>query len=298
MITPPYLKKGDSIAIVATARKISREELAPAIDTFEREGFRVELGNHIFNQHHQFSGTDLERLEDLQWALDDETIKAIVIARGGYGSIRLLDRLDFSRFSASPKWIAGYSDVTALHSHIHAMFKIETLHCTMPINFHKNEEAVKTMMNALTGNFQSYELPAHELNRTGRAEGVFVGGNLSLIYALSATPSDMNTTGKILFLEDLDEYLYHVDRMMMNLKRSGKLQNLAGLIVGGMTEMKDNQVPFGKTAEEIILDAVREYDFPVCFNFPAGHVDRNLAIYLGKKIKLAISNQGGSLAYF
>jgi muramoyltetrapeptide carboxypeptidase len=297
MITPPYLKKGDTIAIVATARKISEEELRIATESFKSAGFQVELGNNIFKEYDQFAGTDEERLEDLQWALDDESVKAIVIARGGYGTIRLIDKINFSLFAENPKWIAGYSDVTALHSHIHSLCKVETLHALMPINFGINEEAEKTLLSALTGDLTGYDTGAHELNRKGKAEGILVGGNLSLLYALSGTPSDINTNGKILFLEDLDEYLYHIDRMMLNLKRSGKLANLNGLIVGGMTEMKDNKIPFGKTAEEIILEAVSEYDFPVCFNFPAGHIHRNLALYMGRTTQLNVTGENSHLRF-
>ncbi len=297
MITPPYLKQGDSIAIVATARKISDEELQPAIEMLKAAGYNVELGNNLYKSFNQFAGTDEERLEDLQWALDDGNIKAILIARGGYGTIRLIDKIDFSRFTENPKWIVGYSDVTALHCHVHSLFKIETMHATMPINFKVNEEAVKTLLLGLKGNLKSYNHEGNALNKSGKAEGVLVGGNLSLIYALGGTPSDLNTNGKILFLEDLDEYLYHVDRMMMNLKRSGKLANLSGMIVGGMTDMKDNKIPYGSSAEEIILDAVKEYDYPVCFNFPAGHIERNLALYMGKNIKLEVNTQSVSVSF-
>jgi muramoyltetrapeptide carboxypeptidase len=297
MTIPPYLSPGDTIAIIATARKISREELNPAIKTFKDAGYEVELGHNIFKQHNQFAGTDEDRLEDLQWALDDENVKAVVIARGGYGTLRLIDGVDFTQFREKPKWIVGYSDVTVLHSHIHAHYKIQTLHATMPINFPKNEEAVSSVLQALSGKLYSHSFDPHPLDRKGKTEGILIGGNLSLLYALSASASDINTTGKILFLEDLDEYLYHVDRMMMNLKRSGKLKDLAGLVVGGMSEMKDNAIPFGKTAEEIIIDAVSEYEYPVCFNFPAGHIDRNLAVYLGKSIKLDIGEKNNLIHF-
>lgn len=291
IITPSYLKKGDKIGIVAPARKISREELQPAIDIFSSWGLEVVLGKNIFNQENQFSGSDEERTEDLQTMLDDVSIKAIIGARGGYGTVRIIDKLDFSRFVKNPKWIIGYSDITVLHSHIHTNFGIETLHATMPINFPKNAEAVETLRKSLFGEPLNYQIENHSLNKKGNAEGILTGGNLSLLYALSATKSDIETKGKILFIEDLDEYLYHIDRMMMNLKRSGKLENLAGLIVGGMSDMKDNAVPFGKNAEEIILDAVKEYNFPVCFNFPAGHIDRNLALIFGRKISLSVSDK-------
>jgi muramoyltetrapeptide carboxypeptidase len=295
MTTPPYLKKGDKIGIVACARKISKEQLQDAEKLFGNWGVEIVYGKNLFKEDHQFSGTDEERAEDLQAMLDDENIKAVISARGGYGTIRIIDKIDFAKFRKHPKWVIGYSDITVLHSHIHN-FGIETLHSTMPINFCLNDEANETLRKALFGEALSYEIVSHPLNRSGNAEGELVGGNLSLLYALTGSISDIDTTDKILFIEDLDEYLYHVDRMMINLKRSGKLSGLAGLIIGGMTDMKDNAVPFGKTAEEIICDAVKEYDYPVCFNFPAGHVDRNLAIIMGRKVKLEVDN--GSKLYF
>lgn len=287
-VAPPYLKKGDRIGIVAPARKISREELAPALQWLQDQGFEPVLGGHLFGAFHQFSGTDTERANDFQQQLDDPSVKAIISARGGYGTVRIIDHLDFTQFLRHPKWIVGYSDVTVLHSHLNKL-GIQSLHATMPINFFKNEEARITLLNALTGAGMEYEFPGDHYNRTGRSTGDLVGGNLSLLYALSACPDDLMTDNKILFLEDLDEYLYHIDRMMMNLKRSGKLSKLAGIVVGGMTEMKDNAVPFGKTAEQIIAEAVEEYSYPVCFNFPAGHVDRNLALRLGAKVELDVA---------
>lgn len=288
-IIPPYLQKGDTVAIVASARKISLEELQPAIDIINSWGLKVVLPKNVFCTDNQFAGTDEERAADMQWALDEVNIKAIIFARGGYGTLRIIDKLDFTNFIKHPKWIVGYSDVTALHQHINQNFSIASLHATMPINFPKNEEATQSLFKALFGETLTYTVPSHVLNRTGEASGELIGGNLSLIYALCGSKSDIDTKGKILFIEDLDEYLYHIDRMMMNLKRSGKLQYLTGLIVGGMSDMKDNTVPFGKTAEEIILDAVKEYNFPVCFDFPAGHIDRNLAIYFNKNTTLSIN---------
>src|ERR1035437_634953 len=288
MTTPPFLKKGDKIGIVASARKISPEEIQPAIDIFKNWRLEVVLSKNLFNTDNQFSGTDNERAQDLQTMLDDPSVKAIISARGGYGTIRIIDKIDFTKFKQHPKWIIGYSDITVLHSHIHNL-GIETLHATMPINFKKNAEATETLRKALFGEQLIYETESHQLNRKGNCEGELIGGNLSLIYALTGSVSDIDTKEKILFIEDLDEYLYHVDRMMINLKRSGKLSHLAGLIVGGLTDMKDNTIPFGKTAEEIILDAVKEYNYPVCFNFPAGHVDKNFALFFGRKIKLEIS---------
>lgn len=295
LIQPPHLKKGDKIAIIASARKIALEELGAAISVFKSWGLDVVLGDNLFKQNNQFSGTDAERAADLQTALDDKSIKAVISARGGYGTMRIIDKIDFSGFIEQPKWVIGYSDITVLHSHIHTL-GIQTLHATMPINFSKNEEAVETLMKTLFAQHLTYEFEASVFNKKGVAEAEVVGGNLSLLYALSGSISDVDTKGKILFMEDLDEYLYHIDRMLLNLQRAGKLRHLAGLLVGGMTDMKDNAIPFGKTAEEIIIDAVKEYDFPVCFNFPAGHVDRNLALVLGKRMKLVVDESGSSLS--
>jgi len=289
MITPPYLKKGDTIGIVAPARKISLAEIQPAIDIMKNWGLEVMLGKNLFKEDNQFSGTDEERAEDLQAMLDDTSVKAIISARGGYGTLKIIDKLDFTMFSQNPKWVVGYSDITVLHSHIHNL-EIETIHATMLINFEKNAEAIESLRKGLFGVNIIYEIENNLLNRKGIAEGELVGGNLSLLYALSGSASDINTKDKILFIEDLDEYLYHIDRMMMSLKRSGKLNDLVGLIVGGMTDMKDNAIPYGKNAEEIIMDAVKEFNYPVCFNFPAGHVDRNLALYFGSKVKLNVSD--------
>jgi muramoyltetrapeptide carboxypeptidase len=296
MKTPAYLKKGDKIGIVACARKISKEEVQPALDILISWGLEVVLGKNVFKEDHQFSGTDQERAEDLQMMLDDPELRAVISARGGYGTIRIIDSLNFTKFRKDPKWIIGYSDITVLHSHIHT-FGIETLHATMPINFTKNAEATETLRKALFGEKLSYEAGSNLLNKKGSAEAELVGGNLSLLYALTGSVSDIDTKGKILFIEDLDEYLYHVDRMMINLKRSGKLGQLAGLIVGGMSEMRDNTLPFGKTAEEIITDAVIEYKYPVCFGFPAGHIDRNLAMVLGRTVKLEVKEGNGSLVF-
>ena len=205
--------------------------------------------------------------------------------------MRIIDKLNFKQFQEKPKWIIGYSDITVLHSHIHQNFEIETLHATMPINFHKDEESVQTMKQALFGEKISYKINSHTLNRKGKVEEVLVGGNLSLLYALKGSKSGISTSGKILFIEDLDEYLYHIDRMMISFKRAGKLSHLAGLVVGGMSDMKDNPVPFGKTAEQIIADAVKEYDYPVCFGFPAGHEAKNLALTFGRKVKLNVGEK-------
>ena len=300
MITPKYLKKGDKIGIVAPARKVSMEELSPSIKIMQQWGLEVVLGKNVFNENNQFSGTDNERVADIQTMLDDSTVKAVIAARGGYGTIRIIDHIDFHNFSKFPKWIVGYSDTTVLHAHIHRNLGIETIHATMPINFLKSKGAVESLRKALFGEkliYKQENLLYSPLQRQGSCEGVLIGGNLSLICALAGSNADINTHGKILFLEDLDEYLYHIDRMMQNLKRSGKLINLAGLIIGGMTEMKDNKIAFGKTAEEIIMENVKEFNYPVCFGFPAGHIDQNMALILGRKIELNVSQKLTSLFF-
>jgi muramoyltetrapeptide carboxypeptidase len=288
---PPFLKQGDYVGIVAPARKISEAELLPSIKILQSWGLKVKLGKHIYAAQHQFAGNDDIRRTDMQTMLDDAEVKAIFSARGGYGIVRIIDGLDFSFFKKHPKWICGYSDVTVFHSHVHMHTGIETLHCTMPINFDKDAESSALLKKALFGGTLSYKCHANSLNKNGEGEGIIVGGNLSLLYALASTPSDIDTQDKILFLEDLDEYLYHIDRMMIQLKRAGKLSGLKGLIVGSFSEMKDNTISFGKTAEEIIADTVKEYGYPVCFGFPAGHDNRNYPIFLGRKAKLSVAKE-------
>lgn len=287
LLIPPYLTKGDTVVIIATARKISDAELHPTIAILNSWGLVAELAPNLFKSHNQFSGSDEERTEDLQWALNHKSAKAILIARGGYGTLRIIDNVNFTEFKKNPKWLIGYSDVTVLHSHLQSI-GIVSLHATMPVNFLQHEEATLSIKKLLFNERIKYNIPVHPLNKPGFAEGIVVGGNLSLLYALSGSPSEIEFDNKILFIEDLDEFLYHVDRMMLQLKRSGKLKNLAGLIVGGMSEMKDNSISFGKNAEEIIFDAVVEYAYPVCFNFPAGHIEENMAFYLGKPASLDV----------
>lgn len=297
MHTPPALKKGDKIGIVAPAGKINKESLLPALNKLHEWGLEIELGKHMFNENFQFAGTDDDRTADLQKMLDDRSIKLIISARGGYGMLRIIDKLDFRIFSKNPKWIVGYSDITVLHAHVHKNYGIETVHAIMANIFDKNEEAVDTLRKVLFNEPLSYRIESHLLNRKGKSEGEVIGGNLSLLYALSASRSDIDTKGKLLFIEDLNEYLYHIDRMMLNLKRAGKLKDLSGLVVGGMTDMKDNPNPFGKTAEEIILEAVAEYNYPVCFNFPAGHIEKNLALVFGRKARFSVDDTGVTLQY-
>ena len=287
MITPPFLKPGDTIGIAATARKVAPHEIEAAISSLKTVGYNVVLASNIYSEDHQFSGSDAERSEGLNELIRNPEVRAIWIARGGYGSVRVLDKIDWQTLQKDPKWICGFSDVTALHSHIHTQLKMCTLHSEMMLGYEENtDQAHQTMMNLLDGNANTYRLDHHPLNRNGSATGQVVGGNLSVLYSLLGSESQINTDNKILFIEDLDEYLYHIDRMMMALKRAGMLANLKALVVGGMSDMNDNTIPFGKTAEEIIADVVSEYDYPVCYGFPAGHVKDNRAIALGAESTL------------
>src|SRR6056297_355986 len=299
MITPPNLKPGDTIGIVAPARKIKEADIEAAVKIFEQWGLYIAFGKNLFNQDRQCAGTDKERAEDLQFMLDDPNIKAVICARGGYGTIKTLPYLDFSRFINNPKWIIGYSDITALHAQIHQL-GIKSIHGIMPLNFPadgRKNEATESLRKLLFGYKTNCFFKSHPFNKTGETHGKIIGGNLSVIYSITGTKYDIETDHKILFLEDLDEYLYHIDRMMMNLKLSGKLEKLNGLIVGGMTDMNDNTIPFGKTAYEIIRDTVADYDFPVCYQFPAGHINHNLALVLGAKIAVDIGDQEVNVMY-
>lgn len=295
-LVPPFLKKGDTILIIGTARARNRESLQFAFDTLKHWGFTLECGPNLFCVHHQFAGTDEQRAHDLQWAVNHPTAKAVLIAGGGYGTLRIIDQINFKPLRKFPKWFAGYSDTTVLHARL-TKLGIACIHSTMAFQFAKHEEATFSLKQLLTGKKTNYRVAAHPLNRNGKAEGEVIGGNLSLIYALSGSADDLQTKNKILFIEDLDEQLYHLDRMMLQLKRSGKLKQLKGLVVGGMSDMKDNVIPFGKTAEEIVLDAVKEYSYPVCFNFPAGHIEQNMALYLGKKASFTVTDKQSSLLY-
>ena len=290
-LAPPALKPGDTIALVSTARKVDVSFIEYAERTLASWGFKTRRGDNLFKVHHQFAGSDAARRADLRAALENPDIKAVICARGGYGTARIIDDIDFSVLDRNPKWVAGYSDVTALHSHIYNKAGLQSIHGTMPVNFADNTpESLESLRLLLTGNFLSYTAPSHRLNRTGKAEGVMLGGNLSVLYSMAASASELNTAGAVLFLEDLDEYLYHIDRMMLALKRADKLAKLAGLVVGGMTDMRDNAMPFGKTAEEIIAEHTAAYAYPVCFSFPAGHITGNRAWLHGKKVRLTVKN--------
>nr|WP_299762589.1 LD-carboxypeptidase [uncultured Dokdonia sp.] len=298
MITPPFLKKGDRIAIVATARKISLEELEEGLQLIKGWGLVPVIGKTIGASDHQYAGTDYERAQDFQEMLDNPEIKAIWCARGGYGSVRIIDQIDFYKFVKYPKWIVGYSDVTVFHNHLHKI-GFKTIHGTMPVSVEDNTAFAKaSLKQSLFGEQPHIQYETtHQLNRQGTANGILVGGNLSMLYSMCGSNSGLDTEGKVLFIEDLDEYLYHIDRMVMNLKRNKMLDNLAGLIVGGMTKMHDNRIPFGKTAQEIVIDAIGECEYPVAFDFPAGHVDDNRALMMGATVTLEVTKTNCALTY-
>ena len=292
MIIPPYLQKGDTIGLVCPAGFMPLEKIQTAIDTLQQWGFTVKEGKTPGGRSkNYFSATDEDRLNDLQEMLDDKNIKAILCARGGYGTGRIIDKLNFKKFKKHPKWIIGFSDITVLHSHLYSNYKIACLHAPMAAAFNDEgykDEYVQSLYMALVGTEANYKCEAHEFNKLGIVKGRLIGGNLSLLAHLVGTASDINTKNKILFIEDIGEYIYNVDRMMYQLKRSGKLDKLAGLIVGKFSDMKDTERPFGQTAEEVIRDIVKEYDYPICFNFPVSHEKENYALKIGVKYTLTV----------
>jgi muramoyltetrapeptide carboxypeptidase len=287
---PPYLKVGDTIGITCPAGFITTDAIKPAVDLMQSWGFKIEIGSTVNKRDFTFGGTDQERAADLQYMLDNPNIKAIMCARGGYGVVRIIDQLNFKKFNDNPKWIIGFSDITTLHSHIHTNSHLATLHSKMCNSFPKDWsqaesiqiETILSIKRALMGEKMIYNAPASAFNRTGMATGQLVGGNLSLIASMTGTPSDINTNGKILFLEDTGEYIYNVDRMLYNLQRSGKLEHLAGLIIGGFKLRPDEpNEEFGKSLETVVIEKVSKYKYPICFDFPTGHQKNNYALKCG-----------------
>ena len=295
MILPPYLQPNDTIALLCPAGYMPREKAITCIETLQSWGYRVREGKTLGGtSENYFSGTDDQRLAELQQNIDDPEIKAILCGRGGYGLTRIIDRIDFSRFEKDPKWIIGYSDITVLHAHIWSNYKIATLHAPMASAFNDGEagnEYIQSLRQAMAGQPAAYTCAGHPFNRPGTAAGRLIGGNLSLLAHLTGTSSDIKTKGKILFLEDVGEYRYNIDRMLYQLKRSGKFDQLAGLIIGGFTEIKDTTRPFGASVEEIIRDVVKEYDYPVCFGFPVSHEKENYALKIGLRFTLEVAPQ-------
>ncbi|AWA31388.1 LD-carboxypeptidase [Flavobacterium magnum] len=297
MITPEFLKKGDTVGILATARKIELATLQPGIKLLESWGLHVVIGKTIGKEDHQLAGADWLRATDFQEMMDNPSIKAIWAGKGGYGTVRIVDRLDFTKFRKNPKWIIGFSDMTVLHSHINNM-GIETLHALMAMNVKTaTPDAIESLRKSLFGESLVYTLPAHPYNRMGKASGEVVGGNLSVLYSILGSRSEVDYKGKILFIEDLDEYLYHIDRMMMNLKRNGYFDGIKAVVVGGMTEMKDNDIPWGKDALQIIQDILKDYQIPVVYNFPAGHIKDNRAMILGKTVSIEVTQNGATVRF-
>lgn len=299
-IIPPYLKAGAIIGITCPAGYVSQERIVYAAEVLQRWGFKVKVGKTVgAGGEFYFSGTDEERRADLQEMLDDDTVKAILMGRGGYGVSRIIDELDFTHFRHQPKWICGFSDITVLHSHIHSTLDIATLHSPMCGAFtaeSENSYYIQSVLKALTGELLTYEFPASPYNRDGIAEGIVVGGNLAMLGHLTGSVSQLDTNGKILFIEDIGEHLYNIDRLLVNLKRSGQLEHLAGLLVGSFTDMQDTERPFGKTLEEIIAGQVAGYKYPVAFNFPCGHDTENVTLQLGINHRLETGLSGSTLS--
>lgn len=298
MMIPPYIRPGATVGITCPSGYLAAETIRTAACLLENRGYRVQTGATAGTAYHYFSGEDNSRLEDLQHMLDDPEIHVILMGRGGYGMSRIIDRLDFTGFRQRPKWICGFSDITLLHQHVHAVSGIATLHSPMCSSFRPetaNAPFLQSFFDALSGIPVEYPVPPSPYSRQGVAEGILTGGNLALLAHAVGSSSEVDTEGKILFIEDVGEYLYSTDRMLMQLKRAGKLDRLAGLVVGGFTDMKDTDRPFGQEIEAIIRDKTEGCHYPVCFHFPAGHVDENYSLMLGTPHRLTVGPTGGSL---
>lgn len=302
LIKPPYLKMGDTVAIVAPSGilKNSEREITQAKELLEDWGLKVVIGKNVFNQAGHFAGSDEERTIDLQKAIDDPSISAIWCARGGYGTVRILDNLDYSKLKSNPKWIVGYSDITALHNDIHNL-GIESLHALMCTSLTEDlsevEKSISTFKKALFGGNITYEIKGDPYNKTGIASGQLVGGNLTLLHTMLGSRSSIITDGKILFIEEIGEYAYHIDRMLQSLKRAGYFEDCKGLVVGDISKVRKNTTPWGKPVKQLILDAFEDYDFPILFNFPAGHEKENRALILGRNVTLEVEKERGSLSF-
>lgn len=292
MIYPPYLKKGDTIGIVCPSGYLPAQKIKACVQMLTAWGFQVKIGKTVGHQHHYFSGTDAERLADLQQMLDDNSIQAILCGRGGYGLSRIIDQLNFRLLKKYPKWIIGFSDITVLHAHLYQKVKMASLHAPMAAAFSKPDiTSVVTLKKALLGKKQIYTCPPHTFNKHGKVSGTLIGGNLSLIAHLVGSVSALKTEGAILFLEDIGEYIYNIDRMLIQLKRSGVFDKLAGLIIGGFTDSKDTAIPFGSSVSEVIHSQLQDYSFPVCFDFPVSHDTFNVALKHGMPYQLTITNR-------
>lgn len=298
---PDYLQQGDLILIVAPAGIIKQPQaIYKAKETLESWGYRVEVGQHVFNDHHHFSATDKERLQDMQWAIDHATAKAVWCARGGYGSVRIIDDLDFTTFAKRPKWMIGYSDFTVFHNKLHNL-GFQSLHAPMPINFKEPwaniKESMLRLKKMLEGELPIYTVKSNIKNINGTCSGVLIGGNLTILENMIGTDTCFSTKGKILFIEEIGEYKYHIDRLLRALDRKGYFKNAAGLVLGDFTHVKKNYPAFGQSMEQIILSIVEKYNIPVLFDFPAGHEDKNLGLFFGKKVILKVQEGTSSFVF-
>ncbi len=302
LLRPAYLKAGDTVAIVAPSGilKNREREVQQAVDLLKDWGLNAIVGEHVFSKADHFAGTDEERCEDLQKAMDDPTISAIWCARGGYGTVRILDKLDYTKLKENPKWIIGYSDITALHNQLHNQ-GFESLHALMCVSLTQDitevQESVDTFKAALFGNPPNYDLEGSKYNREGEAKGQLIGGNLTILHTMLGSDTSLDTSGKILFIEEIGEYKYHIDRMLQSMKRAGYFENLNGLVVGDMSKLRKNTTLWGTSVEQLILDALADYNFPIAFNMPAGHEDDNRALVLGREVELKVGKEKSSL-YF
>jgi len=291
--TPPYLQKGDTVMIIAPAGIVKDTVgVENGIALLKEWGLNYKLGKNVYRRNFQFSGTDEERLADVQAAFDDPTVKAVWCARGGYGAVRIIDDVDFTKFKLHPKWMIGFSDITVFHNELHNL-GVESIHALMPLTYKPGEKeqkrAVKSLKKALFGKKLTYRISESPYNREGEGRGEIVGGNLSIVYSMLGSKSSLDTKGKILFLEDVGEAKYHIDRMLISLRRAGYFEGLQGLIIGGFNDIKATSSDFGMTLEEIVLDAVKGYDFPVSFDFPTGHITDNRTLIFGRTIDLKIN---------
>ena len=302
LIQPPYLKAGDTVAIVAPSGILKNKfaEVQQAENLLKSWGLNVVVGKHVFSQDNHFAGTDAERCEDLQKAMDDPTISAIWCARGGYGTVRILDKLSFVKFRENPKWLIGYSDITALHNQFHNE-GFESIHALMCTSLTKNlndiPEAISTFKKAVFGEQLSYTLEGTNYNRVGTVTAPLVGGNLTILHTMLGSKTSIDTSGKILFIEEIGEYKYHIDRMLQSLKRAGYFDNCAGVLVGDMSKMRKNTTLWGTSVEQLILDALSEYNFPIAFKMPAGHEKDNRAMILGKTIEMTVSKDKSTVIF-
>lgn len=298
-IQPEYLKPGDEVAIVSPSFCIDEDKLGNAVDFLAKWGLKASIGKNAAKRSGPFAGTDDERLQDLQEATSNPSVKAVICSRGGYGLSRIIDRIDFSVLKKHPKWYVGFSDITVLHMWINRKYNIMSIHADMPLHYNDPEKLktnFTTLKNALFGKHAGISWKGNFF-RESKIEGEIIGGNLSLFHSLTGTAAEPDTRGKILFLEEVGEYFYHVDRMMNSLKLAGKLKDLSALMIGGMNKMEDTKIPWGKSVQETIMNIVGEYDYPVLFDFPAGHTNDNRAFYIGRESQIEISGKKAGLIF-